>query len=192
MFRSTLEEMLTILHLISRLVLQVFRGHVLTLLWAAAVGMKVNAKKSLAFGAVKLYVGEVKLTVVPKCKIMGHLLHRGAQLAETPTNRVKEVQRRLQRVALLPCTKQQKIPMIAATVMPVMYGFETAQLVCETLRELRCDVWQAVRAGRSVSRVEAIEALLTIYCSGSSDRSSAVSGISYGEVLDSMASTTSS
>ena len=62
--------------------------------------MKLNAKKSPAFGAVKLYVGEVELTVVPKCKILGHMLHRDAQLAETPTNRVKEVHRRLQRVAL--------------------------------------------------------------------------------------------
>ena len=46
--------------------------------------------------------------------------------------------------------------MIAATVMPVLYGFETAQFAYETLRELWYDVWQAVRAGRSVSRVEAI------------------------------------
>ena len=53
------------------------------------------------------------------------MLHRDAQLAETPTIRVKEVQRRLQRVALLPGTKQQKISMIAATVMAVLYGFET-------------------------------------------------------------------
>ena len=79
------------LHLISSLVMQVFRGHVLALLWAAALGMKLNAKKSLAFGTVKLSVGDVELTVVPKCKILGHMLHRGAQLAETPTNRVKEV-----------------------------------------------------------------------------------------------------
>ena len=71
--------------------------------------MKLNAKKSFAFGEVKLFVGEVELTVVPKCKILGHMLHRDAQLAETPTNRVKEVQRRLQRVSLLPGTKQQKI-----------------------------------------------------------------------------------
>ena len=111
------------LHLIYRLVMQVFRGHVLTLLWAEARGMKLNAKKTLAFGAVKLHVGEVELAVVPKCKILGHMLHRDVQLAETPTNRVKEVQRRLQRV-------------------------------------------EAVRAGRSVSRVEAIEALLTICAPG--------------------------
>ena len=128
--------------------------------------MKLNAKKSLAFGAAKLYVGEVELTVVSKCKILGHMLHRDAQLAETPTNGVKEVQRRLQRVALLPGTKQQRISMIAATVMPVLYGFEGAQFTDETLRELRYDVWQAVRAGRSCSRVEAIEALLTICAPG--------------------------
>ena len=56
--------------------------------------------------------------------------------------------------------------MIAATVMPVLYGFETAQFAYETLRKLRYDVWQAVKAGRSVSRVEAIEALLTICAPG--------------------------
>ena len=56
--------------------------------------------------------------------------------------------------------------MIAATVMPVLYGIETAQFACETLRELRYDVWQAVRAGRSCSRVEAIEALVTICALG--------------------------
>ena len=56
---------------------------VLALLWAAALGMKLNAKKSLAFGAAKLYVGEVELTVVSKCKILGHMLHLDAQLAET-------------------------------------------------------------------------------------------------------------
>ena len=116
---------------------------VLALLWAAALGMKLKAKKSLAFGAAKLYVGEVDLTVVSKCKILGHMLHLDAQLAETPTNRVKEVQRRHQRVAFLPGTKQQRISMIAATVMPVLYGIETAQFACETFRELRYDVWQA-------------------------------------------------
>ena len=95
-----------------------------------------------------------------------YLLHRDAQLAETPTNRVKEVQGRLQRVALIPGNKQPKISVIAATVMPVLYGFETAQFAYETLRELRYAVWQAVRAGHSVSRVEAIEALLTICAPG--------------------------
>ena len=144
----------------------VFGDFIQQQIWAAPVGMKLNAKQSLAFGAVKLYVGEVELTVVPKCKILDHMLNRDAQLAETPAIRVKEVQRRLQRVTLLPGTKQQKISMIAATVMPVLYGFETAQFAFETLRELRYDVWQAVRAGRSVSRVEAIEALLTICAPG--------------------------
>ena len=115
------------LHLISRLVLQVFRGHVLTLVWAAALGMKLSATKSFIFGAVKLYVGEVELTVVPKCKKLGHMPHRDAQLAEIPTIRVKEVQRRLQQVAVSPGTKQQKISLIAATVMLVLYSFETAQ-----------------------------------------------------------------
>ena len=71
---------------------------------------------------------------------------RDAQLAETPTNRVKEVQRRLQRVALLTGTKQQRISMIAVTVMLASYGFETAQFSYETLREL--PYLQAVRAGR--------------------------------------------
>ena len=108
--------------------------------------MKLNAKKSLSLGAVNLYVGEVELTEVPKCKILGHMLHRDARLAETQSNRVKEVQRRLQRVALVPGTKQQRISMIAATVTLVLYGFETAQFAHETLRELRYDVWQAVRA----------------------------------------------
>ena len=113
------------LHLISRL----------TLLWAAALGMKLNGKKSLAFEAAKLYVGEVDLTVVSKSEILGHMLHLDAQLAET-------------------------------TVMPVLYGLETAQFAYDTLRELVYDVWQAVRAGRSCSRVEAIEALLTICARG--------------------------
>ena len=45
---------------------------------------------------------------------------------------MKEVQRRLQRVALLPGTKQQKISINAATVMPVLYGFDTAQFAHET------------------------------------------------------------
>ena len=60
----------------------------------------------------------------------------------------------------------RRIFLVAATVKPVLHGFETAQFACETLRELRYDVWQAVRAGRSVSRVEAIEALLTICAPG--------------------------
>ena len=68
---SAAERFADDLHLISRLVLQVHRGHVLTPLWAAALGMKLNAKKSLAFGAAKLYVGEVELPAVSKCKDLG-------------------------------------------------------------------------------------------------------------------------
>ena len=50
--------------------------------------------------------------------------------------------------------------------MSVLYGLETAQFAYETLRELWYDVWQAVRAGRSCSRVQAIEALLTMCAPG--------------------------
>ena len=64
--------------------------------------------------------------------------------------------------------------------MPVLYGLETAQFANETLRELRYDVWQAVRAGRSCSRVEAIEALLTICAPG--HRIDPVQYLAYGTV----------
>ena len=54
-----------------------------------------------------------------------------------------------------------------------------AQFAYETLRELRYDVWQAVRAGRSVSRVEAIEALLTMGAPGHRIHPVQVSGTSH-------------
>lgn len=154
------------LHALSRDRRQAERAHFLTLAWVVAMGMKLNAKKSMSFGELKLKVDGVDVPTATILKLLGNLLEAHGLMAQGAPDRLAEAFRRVRRVALLPGSRKGRTDMISSTVLPVLYGFETAQYEYKELRDLRSAVWQGVRGGLLTSRAEAIEVLMTVCCKG--------------------------
>jgi hypothetical protein len=144
------------LHVASRSTVQVQRAHFITIVWAVALAMKLNALKSQAFGVVLLQVGLETIEDVEVFKLLGNVVDAGGGTTEVEGGRSDEVYRRLARVGRLPGSKDDRVRYVSTAVMPVLFGAETAEFPYEVMRDMRVAVWKALRGGKDIARTESI------------------------------------
>ena len=158
------------LHVASPSMAGVTRAHWLTVLWAEALRMTLNASKSVALGNIRLKIGNQTLQCVKDAKILGDVInfrHEDFDGSLTmPDSRVNTCTARLARVSTLPGSKQDRLDAIAAAAIPVLFGGEFVSLPQEVGAKLRVRIWEAVRAGRGRPIRACMEVLMTIFSKG--------------------------
>jgi flagellar biosynthesis/type III secretory pathway ATPase len=121
---------------------QIERAHLISLCWAYAFTATFNKKKSVALGKVKLFVKEKELEMVDKVKIVGRLLSMKGKILDMPEERPKELKRRLEKIERVPGSKEDRLRLIGACALPILFGMEASDLKYETTRQLRQEIWQ--------------------------------------------------
>eukprot|EP00438_Fugacium_kawagutii_P022288 Skav233968 [mRNA] locus=scaffold1008:488878:491145:- [translate_table: standard] len=148
----------------------VCRAHRMTVLWAAALRMKLNASKSIALGNVELNIGNQTLQCVSNATILGDVIsfkhEEDVGLPSMPDARTTTCNARLARIAKLPGTKQDRLDAIALTAIPLLFGGEFSSLDPELCAKLRVRIWEAVRGGAGRPQKACMEVLMTIFCKG--------------------------
>ena len=147
----------------------VTRAHQITVLWAKALYMKLNADKSFALGGVDLFVSGQQLRCISETQILGDLIsfdHDLDFLPNMPEARVKTCLSRLARIAHLPGTKEDSLECIGLAAIPTLYGGEFTSLQPEVCAKIRTRIWEAVRSGAGRPMKACMEVLMTVFCKG--------------------------
>ena len=158
------------LHVASCSAAGVTRAHWLTLLWASALCMKLNASKSFGLGNIQLKIGNQTLQCVQDTKILGDIVNFRQEefdnVLHMPDSRVSICAARLTRISRLPGTKQDRLDAIAAAAIPVLFGSEFTALDSDLSAILRVRIWEAVRGGAGRPLKACMEVLMTVFCKG--------------------------
>ena len=158
------------LHVASCSAAGVTRAHWLTLLWASALCMKLNASKSFGLGNIQLKIGNQTLQCVQDTKILGDIVNFRQEdfdnVLHMPDSRVSICTARLTRISRLPGTKQDRLDAIAAAAIPVLFGSEFTALDSDLSAILRVRIWEAVRGGAGRPLKACMEVLMTVFCKG--------------------------
>ena len=145
------------------------RANNITIFWAAANRIKLNAPKSLVFGTVSLYIGGTELETTNDLKALGWHLQRSGDASEPwvmPHKRLDEAMERLQRVQKPPGDRDSKLQVVAASVLPVTFAIEMYPLNPRQTNQFRRAVWKSVRQGRNLASTTALEVLYTVCSQG--------------------------
>eukprot|EP00929_Paragymnodinium_shiwhaense_P090074 TRINITY_DN502_c1_g2_i1.p1 TRINITY_DN502_c1_g2~~TRINITY_DN502_c1_g2_i1.p1 ORF type:complete len:1109 (-),score=239.20 TRINITY_DN502_c1_g2_i1:399-3725(-) len=159
------------IHVASSDGLQVSRAHCITVAWATALGMKLNAVKSLSFNKALALDG----TPFPEesiFKLLGDRLD--ARYAEDEeravesmeNKRSKECRKRLKRIEMLPTGRKIRAATVATSALPTLYSQEFTPLANAENALVRREVWKSIRGGHEEQRAAAYEVLFSVFEKG--------------------------
>ena len=155
------------MHVASESLAEVRRAHVITVLWAHALGVRLSPGKCVAWGSAHLRVAGQEMRREQDIELLGEVVVRKEpENAEVLKKRVEACRDRLKKIACLPGGTKRRLQLAQQCAVSKLYGWDVTPLSTAQKHALRRQTWSAATAGRHIEATTALEIVFTVATKG--------------------------